>query len=738
MVLGQVNSATPYTFTTFAGSTGHGFADGTGSAARFAIPGLNAVDSAGNVYVADAGNNTIRQVTPAGVVTTLAGRAGDYGTNDGTGSAARFDNPFGVAVDSVGNLYVADSGNNTIRKVTPVGTNWVVTTLAGMPGVYGSVNGTGSAARFNDPIGLAVDTNGNVYVTDEGNNTIRKVTPTGVVTKIAGGVGAAGFVDGTGTDAEFNGPYGVAMDRAGNLYVGDANNNAIRKLTFDGTNWTVVTPAGLGTTGTNDGVGSDARFNAPRGVAVDSATNVYVADSGNDTIRKVTRVGTTWLVTTLAGEAGVVGSTDGTGSNALFSAFPCGVAVDSATNVYVADSANNTIRKMNLVESNWEVTTLAGMPPGSGQFANPYAVAMDSANNLYVADHNAIRQVTPAGVVTTLAGQMSAGTNDGPGTVARFNRVEGLAVDINGNIFVADSGNYTIRKVTPVGTNWVVTTLAGKTGVTGFVDGTGTNAEFGYPIGMALDSSGNVYVADIPNENIRKIAPVVTPLGTNWEVTTVAHVGGSTDVVADTNGFLYVAGYYGDAILRIAPTGVTTVLVGGLAGTNDGIGAAGRFNAPWGIAIDSATNLYVTDSGNNTIRKVTQVGKAWAVTTLAGSAASWGWADGTGNAARFYNPYDVALDSAGNIYVIDNGNGTIRKGFPGSSVPPPILQSPSLSDGQLGFGITGLTNLAVDIESSADLSNWQVVSTLILEGGSNFFVAPNRSLDSQFYRSHVR
>ena len=236
----------------------------------------------GNVYVADTGNNTIRKITPNGVVSTLAGLAGHPGSKDGIGANARFRNPWGVAVDGAGNVFVADMSNDTIRKITPAG---MVSTLAGQAGMSGSLDGVGTSAQFNNPFAIAVDSADNIYVSDSANDTMRKITPSGVVSTLAGLPGYAGSTDGNGNDARFWNPQGLAVDDRGNIYVADTGNNTVRKITPMGV---VTTLAGLaGTSGTTDGIGKEARFNSPGGVAVDRTGNVYVADTNNHAVRKI-------------------------------------------------------------------------------------------------------------------------------------------------------------------------------------------------------------------------------------------------------------------------------------------------------------------------------------------------------------------------------------------------------------------------------------------------------------------
>jgi len=378
--------------TTLAGKVGvGGYADGAGSLAQFRLPNSVAVDSAGNVYVADTANNVIRKIAPTGVVSTLAGVSGIHGSADGTGGNARFWAPFGIAVDGSGNVFVADTANNTIRKITP---NGAVSTLAGLAGHPGSKDGLRANAQFRNPWGVAVDGMGNVFVADMSNDTIRKITPAGMVSTLAGQAGMSGGLNGVGAGAQFNNPFAVAVDGADNVYVSDSANDTIRKITPSGVASTV---AGMpGYAGSADGNGNDARFWNPQGLVVDGAGNIYVADTGNNTVRKITPMG---VVTTLAGLAGASGATDGVGVDARFNS-PGGMAVDRRGNIYVADTGNG-----------------------------------------------AIREITPAGAVKTLPARADVEVTAKSGV--GFNSPQGVALDGAGNIYVAETGNQVVRKITP-------------------------------------------------------------------------------------------------------------------------------------------------------------------------------------------------------------------------------------------------------------------------------------------------
>lgn len=312
---------------TLAGSS-PGFADGMGKDAQFDFPPGVAVDAIGNVYVADFSNHKIRKITPEGIVTTFAGST--QGFANGVGTEAKFANPVDVALDASGNLYVADLGNHKVRKITPDG---IVTTFAGSTAGY--LDEVGELAQFNQINGITIDHAANIYVSDKANVKIRKITPEGLVTTLAGTI--AGFADGPGDVAEFNLLRGIAVDIKGNVYLADDTNDKIRKITPSGM---VSTLAGGDPKGYVDGAGDIAQFNGPTGVAVDALGNVFVADYNNHKIRKITPNG---MVSTLAGDT--KGYSDGKADLAQFS-HPYGIAVDASGTVYIADAANAKIRKI--------------------------------------------------------------------------------------------------------------------------------------------------------------------------------------------------------------------------------------------------------------------------------------------------------------------------------------------------------------------------------------------------------
>jgi hypothetical protein len=731
----------PLTINTLAGYPGQSYAEGAGSNARFNNPNGAALDSAGNFYIADTDNHTIRKITTGGVVSTLAGLPGVSGSADGTGASAQFNQPQGVAVDSAGNVYVADTGNHTIRRITPAG---VVSTLAGLAGATGSANGTSSSARFYQPEGVAVNSATNVYVADTWNHTIRQITPAGVVSTLAGSAGSYGSADGTGGAAQFNQPQGVAVDSTGTVYVGDTGNQTIRKITPGGA---VSTLAGLaGNYGSADATGTNAQFYGPAGVAVDGLGSVYVADYFNQTIRKVTPAG---VVSTLAGSAGIFGSADGTNSTVRFWS-PAGVAVSGTNNVtvYVADAGNGTIRTLALAgASNWVSTTLAGSAStghsdattgSSARFYWPGGAAVDSAGNVYVADtqNGTIRKVTAAGIVSTLAGSAgNYGSADGTGTNAQFYGPQGVAVDSAGTVYVADTVNATIRKITPGGT---VSTLAGTAGSYGVLDGTGGAARFYEPQGLAVDSAYTVYVADAWNHTIRKITPagVVSTLaglpgnagctdGTGSGVgTNTARFNSPAAVAVDSGGNVYVADYVNHTIRRVTAAGVVSTLAGlpGVWGNGDGTNSDARFYQPAGIVVDSAANLYVLDSGNHTIRKLAPVGTNWVVSTLAGAAGVSGSSDGTGSNAQFDYPAGLALDGATNLYMADTANNIIRRGLSIVTGPPNITGQPQNQSASQGASAT----FTVIASGSAPLHyQWSFYGTNLSGANGSSYIRTN-------------
>lgn len=710
--------AADYIFSHLAGAPGgRGSTDGVGDAVRFRYPEGVAVDSAGNVYVADTQNHTVRKVTPSGVTTTLAGSAGQTGSADGIGSAARFNRPSSIAVDAAGQLFVTDELNHTVRKITPAG---AVSTFAGVAGQGGVVNGT-TEARLYAPRGVAVDPSGNVFICDY--YLVRKISPTGEVSSFAGLTGSNGSTDGAGTDARFDVPVALACDSNGNVFVADSGNHTVRKITPAGVVTTIAGKAGV--LGNADGPGENARFAALSAIAVDAGGNIYVGGGAN-TVRKISPAG---AVTTWAGQSGQWGYADGLGTAARFKHIRS-LAGSAGGDVYVADTDNHVVRKISAAAA---VTTFAGVATGElgtelgtgtgTRLVDPTGIVVDRAGNVFVAENQGtIRKITPTGAVSTLAGTWGqSGTTDGTGAAARLYLLGQLAIDSTDNIY-AQQFFSTLRKITPAG---VVTTLA---------------APFngGAP---AIDGSGNLYV--FSNYALKKVSPAgtVTTLagvagqrGSTNGVGTAARFSDPTYATVSAGGIVYVLD---DSALRRIDTAGNVSTVAGVAGQPghvDGSVSVARLAAHSPLAVDAAGNVFLADIDNNTIRRVAADGTT---TTIGGTVGLPGSADGVGTAAQFYGPAGIAVDANGALYISDFGNQAVRKG-----VLQTVQRTAPTLDWDQPSGITlGTALSAAQLNATANVSGtfaYEPASGTVLSAGTHTLTATFTPTNGDLYTTATR
>jgi mucin-19 len=968
----------------FAGSSNYyntGFADGIGTNARFNNPQGLAVDSSDNIYVADSNNYRIRKITPSGSVTTVAGNSEQYYvwmhmytglTGDGTGTNAMFTSPHSVAVDLSGNVYVTD--DNRIRMITPLGE---VSTLAGSRFVSGFADGIGASSLFSSPRGISADSSGTIYVADNNNNRIRAITSSGVVTTLAGS-GTSGFANGVGSNAKFYFPVGLVVDKIGNVFITDTQHHRIRKITPAGV---VTTIAGDGVQGSSDGIGTSAQFSYPRSITRDSAGNIYVADSNYGCIRKLIyslslpgplpvcdstwhhialtysgststnrltayvdgssiasttgtysitsstsssslRIGTNGNIINseyfsgsisdvriysralLSNEivmasqprplqysmslslspvtpytwhcaSGYYGSTqitltrsssDGSWSSTSGSTLDCQACASNSYNYYTSATScstcpsgstlvspslgcrptsssgpidtsfylsgidsegisafSSTTSSMSgitystssssypssaiIVSSGSYLSTslLSTLPTGSSPFTiscwvkcdasslsdlNPSSVvvawgnigelststsltaaslavtskervnmiatvslflsssvndiAVDSSGNILKSDSSSIRKISSSGSVILIAGSSNGeqGFADGIGTNALFYYAQALDVDSTGNIYVADTYNVRIRMISPTGS---VTTLAGD-GNNGFVDGIGTNARFFYPYGLAVDISGNVYVADTHNNLIRKITPsgVVSTLagsgssGLTDGIGTNAKFYNPKGLAVNTEGDMFVADYTNNCVRKVTPSGVVTTLAGsGTEGYTDGIGTNAKFYRPSGVTVDLSGDIIVADPHNNRIRKIAPSG---VVTTIAGDGTD-GFTNGIGTNTQFSLPSTVTSDLSGNVYVSEPSSNRIRKLTFSPSLPGPLPVCDStwhhISLSYSGSSSTNILTAYVDGSSIVSTTGTYSITSSTSSSSSLRIGTNGNMINSEYYTGSI-
>jgi len=861
--------------TTVAGNGTNGFSGDGGAAtnAEFHYLQSVAVDSVGDLFIADEGNMRIREVRTNGIINTVAGN-GQYGYSGDGGAAtnAELYDPEGVALDSAGNLFIADYYNGVVRRV---GTNGIITTVAGN-GIIGNSGDGGAAtnAELHDPIGVATDSSGNLFIVESDfSNRIRCVETNGIITTVAGNgyanqYGEGGFSGdgGAATNAELNWPNGAALDGSGNLFIADEANQVIRKVVNPINSVTgptlILHDVGAGNAGVYNVV-----ISSPFGTVTSSIVNLIITlpptirytanptngpvpltvqfvspniDSSSNTITSWNwnfgdgSIGTNQNPSHVYNNVGVYqpglittnnlgAAVYGYGPSITVQPPPPGVTIQPTNNpVAVAVGSNVTfsvsVTGIGPFTYQWQldgtnlpngiITTVAGNGygaglgygygaySGDGQMATnaelnaPQLVTVDATGNLFIGDqdNNRIRKVGTNGMITTVAGNGTPGYsgNGGAATNARLYWPIGAAVDSTGNLFVADFGNNVIRKV---GTNGIITTVAGN-GTQGYSGdgGAATNAELYWPCGIAVDAADNLFIGDEGNNRIRmvSVAGIITTVAGNGTAGYIGDGSAATSaelhypyaVAVDTIGNLYIGDYFNNVVRKVETNGIITTVAGngGYGYSGDG-GAAinAGLDGTLGVALDATGNLYIGDEGNNRIREVSVAG---IITTVAGNGTAGYIGDGgAATNAELNDPDGVAVDTSGNLFVADSGNNVIRKvvtqgpslvlnnvgfGNAGSydvvvsgpygsvtssvvnvtvTISPLIMSSPQVTASKTNFTfiLSGPAGSNYVLQASTNLSNWIPVSTSSIPSSGTINISNAISGSKQgFYRVHLQ
>lgn len=752
-----------------AGCSGDG---GPATLADLNRPSAAVKDTAGNLYIADSGNNVIRKVAAGtGIVATIAGNEiAGYSGDGGPATNAQLNSPSALALDSAGNLYIADAGNNVIRRINTV--TGVITTYAGNgKSVDSGDSGPPTEAGIVAPEGIALDSLGDLYIAEPFSNRIREVVAAAAMIMTVAGTGKAGYSGdgGAAANATLNEPMGVAIDSQGDLYIADALNNVVRRVKA-GVISTVVgsgsgAGSGKGSYSGDGGLAINATLHGPVAVSADGTGNLYVMDRYNQVIRKVTA--NNGIITTIAGNAIVCNSFGGDGGASIAASlcFPSGISVDAAGNLYVADTGSSRVREVTV--SALPPTTSTAAPVFSispGSYASPQTVSLTDSTPgaaIYLTmDGTAVSTASPgynvpisvtgnaeihavavapgylpsaattasytiasvpAAVMTTVAGSGVFGLAGpgGPATNAQIGYPKGVALDGAGNVYFSDSGNNVVWMIAAASGNLLA--IAGN-GTAGFAGdgGPATSAELNSPQGVAVDRAGNVYIADANNNVVRKVAPATGIMTTFAGQCPAAYSGDGGPAISallnhpvgltlDRSGNLYIADSLNDVVRMVsASSGIITTVAGNPQNGSLGDGgpaiAAAVFR-PEALAFDPAGNLYIATPWAGRVRKVV----AGVITTVAGNGDLFGDSgDGSLATTAEIDPEALAVDAAGNLYLA-NGFGSVRE----------VAASTGIITRVGGNGYSGYSGDG----ASATVAEVSDVQGMAFDGAGNLYIA---------------
>jgi uncharacterized protein (TIGR03437 family) len=676
-----------YTVKTFAGGALPENVAGL-SASLGNIAGI-AADTNANIYLSlsDYGI-VVRSDANTGVLTRVAGTGiNGFSGDGGPAVSAQLSEPAGLAFDSAGNLYIADAGNNRIRKIS----NGVIFTYAGNGNAaYTGDSGPAASASFNGLGGIAFDSAGNLYVADFYDQAVRMISSDGTITTVAGN-GTYGYngENITATNAQLAGPMGVAVDYSGSLYIAESYNNRVRKVTKG----IITTYAGTGTAGMNGDYGppGSASLHTPTDLAIDSLSNLYIADYGNNRIRMVA-YSSRPTITTVAGNGLATYAGDHVLAAGAGLTSPQHIAADSAGNLYIADGIRARKVSQNMISTmaGGGVPTGENGPAANAQLAAPQAVTVDSSGNIFIADEATGRILKVSG--TTLTRVAGSGTDQGPtksgtpATSAQLGQPSGVAVSSTGDVYVTDLLDCRLLKIS----NGIVSQIASGT-------------QLNEPNAVAIDGGGNLYLADL--NRIRMIANgIITTIAGNGSdgyqgdgaIATAAELAGPSGVTVDSTGNIYLTDYGNNRVRMVSNGNITTIAGNGTYGFSGSGGNAtsAQIGYPAGVAADAAGNLYITDSYR--VLKVTRGAKTNVITTIAG----------------LNNPQGIAVDASGNVYVAEPATHRVRILSPSTGTTcAVILIAPNpiapVGGGTLSFSLQTGANCSWTVES---LPTWITVA----------------------------